>query len=308
MKKVLYISIAFIVTAVASFISTFLPNDISISSVKKYRLPVVYIPEGIRIRAIKTGEISSVAAFAFRGGSFFDARTTFVGSILIEHPQGSLLIDAGLGKDVEKHKAKAMHWLMRNLSTLETGQTVREQLSAAGINLNKIKGVIPTHTHWDHTSGLEDLDPIPVLLPNAEVTYQSKKHSISSVAHEVILKNLKSYEFANIPYMGFEKSYDFYNDGSVIIVPAPGHTPGSVIIFVNTSQGKRYAFIGDLAWLNEGIQRPAERPWLSRYLVDDNPEKIRALLIRMHNIAKYNPELIIVPAHDATSWKQLPKL
>jgi glyoxylase-like metal-dependent hydrolase (beta-lactamase superfamily II) len=37
------------------------------------------------------------------------------------------------------------------------------------------------------------------------------------------------YGFEGSPYLGFPESHDVYGDGSIVVVPAPGHTPGSVI-------------------------------------------------------------------------------
>ena len=45
-------------------------------------------------------------------------------------------------------------------------------------------------------------------------------------------------------------------DGSVVIVPEPGHTPDSIVIFVSLPSGVRYAFVGDLAWQMEGLDIP----------------------------------------------------
>ena len=108
--------------------------------------------------------------------------------------------------------------------------------------------------------------------------------------------------------MGFDKSFDIYADGSVVFVPAPGHTPGSIFAFINTSDGKRYVLIGDTAWQSEGIDHPAEKPWLSRSLVDNDPPKVRALLVRLHQLQSQFPDLIVVPAHDRRIWETLPQL
>lgn len=307
-RKIYYASVFSSIAFTMIFAWTFLPENLPVNSTAAPKLPETNIPEGIKIKGIKTGTISSTAAFAYRGGSFLDKRTTIVGSFLIEHPKGKLLIDAGFGKNINQHKGKAMHWLMRSLAELKMGKTVAEQLKKAEISQDDIKGVILTHSHWDHTSGLEDMPEIPVFLPGEEIEFIKKGEAISSVARQIILKNHKSYQYNSGSYMGFPKSHDFYKDGSIIIVPSPGHTPGSVIIFVNVSSGKRYAIIGDLVWLIEGIQRPAERPWISRNLVDENRKEIKELLVKMHKISKSNPELIIVPVHDAGVWQKLPLL
>jgi glyoxylase-like metal-dependent hydrolase (beta-lactamase superfamily II) len=91
-------------------------------------------------------------------------------------------------------------------------------------------------------------------------------------------------------------------------VPAPGHTPGSVIIFVTLPAGKRYAFIGDLVWRLEGITLREERPWLMRRLVDVDEEALRTSLLRMIAIHERYPEITIVPAHDPSGYADIPRL
>jgi glyoxylase-like metal-dependent hydrolase (beta-lactamase superfamily II) len=91
-------------------------------------------------------------------------------------------------------------------------------------------------------------------------------------------------------------------------VPAPGHTPGSVIIFVTLPTGKRYAFVGDLVWQLEGITEREERPWLMRRFVDVDQEMLRHSLLRMIAIHERYPEIAIVPAHDRRAYADIPRL
>jgi glyoxylase-like metal-dependent hydrolase (beta-lactamase superfamily II) len=62
--------------------------------------------------------------------------------------------------------------------------------------------------------------------------------------------NYQPYEFeGGGPYLGFPRSHDVWGDDSVVIVPAPGHTPDSVVVFVNLPSGTRYALVGAAAGL-----------------------------------------------------------
>jgi len=58
----------------------------------------------------------------------------------------------------------------------------------------------------------------------------------------------------------------------LVIVPAPGRTPGSIIIFITLPSGQRFAMIGDLAWQLEGVLEREERPSLQSVLGDGNPK------------------------------------
>jgi glyoxylase-like metal-dependent hydrolase (beta-lactamase superfamily II) len=116
------------------------------------------------------------------------------------------------------------------------------------------------------------------------------------------------YGFGDGPYLGFPRSRDVYGDGSIVIVPAPGHTPGSVIVFLALPSGKRYAMVGDIVWQREGITEREERPWLWRMLADADPEGVRTNILRMAAIAARFPEMVIVPAHDVRGFAEMPSL
>jgi glyoxylase-like metal-dependent hydrolase (beta-lactamase superfamily II) len=104
----------------------------------------------------------------------------------------------------------------------------------------------------------------------------------------------EEYGFEGDPYLGFPASRDVYGDGSIVVVPAFGHTPGSVIIFVTLPSRTRYAFVGDLVWQLEGITQargaPLDHPQKGRYGCRSQPRKPAELKERL-------PDLIIVPAH-----------
>jgi N-acyl homoserine lactone hydrolase len=113
------------------------------------------------------------------------------------------------------------------------------------------------------------------------------------------------YEFGNGPYLGFPSSYDVHRDGSVVVALAGGHTTGSVIVFVTLPAGKRYAFIGDVAWQLEGVRKPAQRPLLMRKLADVDAGQVREDLLRVASLAGL---MQVVPAHDVSAYAGIPPL
>lgn len=89
-------------------------------------------------------------------------------------------------------------------------------------------------------------------------------------------------------------------------VPAPGHTPGSVLVFVAVPGGTRYALLGDLAWQRVGVLEREERPWVWREAVDDDEAAVRRELVHVASLAAAFPDLVLVPAHDARAIAELP--
>jgi glyoxylase-like metal-dependent hydrolase (beta-lactamase superfamily II) len=130
---------------------------------------------------------------------------------------------------------------------------------------------------------------------------------ITAIARSVAAR-YEVYDFEGGPYLGFPRSHDVFGDGSVVVVPAPGHTPGSVIVFVALADGRRFAFVGDLAWQREGITEREERPWLMRRTADGDPAQVRDNLLRMTAVAEQFPQITLVPAHDVRGFAGLPRL
>lgn len=259
------------------------------------------------LSALVTGKMFSRAALAYQDGEFADYRVFAIGAILVRHPAGTLLFDSGFGQQVDQH-IQTMPLLMRWLSPHEPCTPVAKQLAQNGIALSSLKAVVLTHAHWDHVSGLADLAGVPVWVSDAEMAFVGSNHHATTLARQLGTASYVTYRFDSGPYQGFDASHDVFGDGSVVLVPAPGHTPGSIIAFITLSNGKRYALVGDLAWQIEGIERPAQRPWISRLVADQDAATTRATLEKMHTLKASDPALIVVPAHDARVWEALPRL
>jgi glyoxylase-like metal-dependent hydrolase (beta-lactamase superfamily II) len=254
------------------------------------------------IYQLPTGTYETRAAFAVRGGSFRDKRHFAATAILVQHPKGDLLIDAGFGSDVAAHVAELPR-IQR--APYQVTRTVSGQLDASGYNRNRLLGVLVTHSHWDHVSGLEELLQVPIWMNSGELHYAAgdpggKVFRKVSAGHEI-----HEYEFNGPPYLGFPSSFDVYGDGSVVIALAGGHTTGSVVVFVTVPSGTRFAFIGDLTWQLDGIRRRAERPLLLRKLADSDPGQVRQGLLRVIALADL---MQIVPAHDRDAYDGIPYL
>jgi glyoxylase-like metal-dependent hydrolase (beta-lactamase superfamily II) len=253
------------------------------------------------IYQLPTGTYETRAAFAVGGGKFRDKRAFAATSILVQHPKGDLLIDAGFGSDVAAHVA-LLPRIQR--APYRATKTVSEQLDASGYDQSRLLGVLVTHAHWDHVGGLDQLQ-VPIWINPGEVQYaaQSKDAKVFrrvSAGHEI-----HEYEFNGPPYLGFPSSLDVHGDGSVVIALAGGHTTGSVVVFVTVPSGKRYAFIGDLTWQLDGIRRRVERPSFVRKLADSDPEEVRQGLLRVIALTDL---MQIVPSHDCDAYDGIPHL
>jgi glyoxylase-like metal-dependent hydrolase (beta-lactamase superfamily II) len=105
--------------------------------------------------------------------------------------------------------------------------------------------------------------------------------------------------FQPVPFNGYPESLDLYQDGKVVLVPMPGHTPGSVGLFVTVDSGTVYFFIGDVAWTVAALQQGKPKFWVAGKLVDGDAQQTQSTLEKVRALMQAEPALVVVPAHDS---------
>jgi glyoxylase-like metal-dependent hydrolase (beta-lactamase superfamily II) len=298
MKKILLALLILVVLAAVLLGSTFTAAKLDLALADPtWDEPRADPPEGMRLAVLSTGEMLSKQGFSFRGGDFGTEYVSGMDVVLIEHPGGSFLLDTGFGRDVDRH-AETMPFLMRNLANYRKNKPAADRLLEAGYSLDQVDGILLSHSHWDHVSGIPDFPGVPVWVNQAERDFIAGGAEMTALVRSFPGVDYHVYDFDGGEYLGFEKSHDVFGDGSVVVVAAGGHTPGSVVTFVTLPSRRRYAFVGDLVWAHEGIEIPAERPWLARWLVDYDAAVVRREVVHLHKIHEKIPDMVFVPAHD----------
>lgn len=301
LRRLLFACGGVLLLAIALLVYSFTPQvlaeDSSLSfGIGRGRRDPVSLPD-VKLSIIKAGKMPSRESFSFRGGRWTMPYENGMAAILVRHPEGTILFDTAFGSKVSEHW-KTIPKLMRALSSYIAETPVARQLENHGIDPDEIKMAIISHSHWDHISGLDDLPRLDVWMPRVELEF-IRSHRYPGLIDQMVDRlHIHPFEFSNGPYENFDSSLDLFNDGSVVLVPLPGHTPGSTGMFVNLHSGRRYLFIGDLTWSREGIDLPAERPWLARFLVDMDDGEVRRSIVRVHALRQADASLVVVPAHD----------
>lgn len=293
-----------LLAAAGLFLRTFSAAPLPRPAPLAAELPPASPPAGMALFQLPTGITHRSAAFAYRGGSFSDKRDFAMTAVLVRHPRGDVLIDTGFGRDLDAQLG-LMPWWFRAVTSVERGRSAAEQL---GDERRRLRAVLLTHAHWDHASGLGEFAGVPVWVTAEERRFIAEGGWITAVARAARGVAYEELTFEGGPYLGFPRSHDVYGDGAIVVVPAPGHTPGSVIVFLALRDGRRYALVGDLVWQREGILEREERPWLQRLLADADAGGVRENILRMAAIAERFPEMVLLPAHDARGFESMPRL
>src|SRR5215472_1840374 len=102
-RKTIYIAAAAVVfVPLGLLLHTFSPSPLPKPEPYMGPLPSATPPQEMAVFALVTGINHRVAAFGYRGGSFFERREFSMAGALVKHPHGDLLIDTGFGRNIDQ--------------------------------------------------------------------------------------------------------------------------------------------------------------------------------------------------------------
>jgi glyoxylase-like metal-dependent hydrolase (beta-lactamase superfamily II) len=255
--------------------------------------------ESIEFSIIKTSDVTTREGLAYSGGSYGQAVKLNHVAVLVRHPQGSFLFDTGLGKDIGQQFNSDMPWWAAPFFSYGPVSSARAQLDAGGYG--PVPRVFLSHSHWDHASALAEFPEAEVWLPEAESKFLAEPHAGSVFPSQVARPGIKwvNYQFEGKPFQAFSSSLDVFGDGSAVLVPLAGHTPGSVGLYLSLPGGRRFLFVGDVVWKVGAIEQGRPKFWLASKIVDHDSEMTLASVASLKQALLASPGLVIVPAHDA---------
>lgn len=213
---------------------------------------------------------------------------------IIEHPDGVFLVDSGLAEtslDPEHFDCDpATGFVYRNLLDFRftAEQRIDRRLSDLGIDPARVKGVIVTHRHADHTEGLAHLPASATVYVGAGdwPTQQGALHCRWPKDRvPVTVPKDEGPAFDALPH-----ARPLTSDGRVAIVPLTGHTPGHLGVAVRTGSGT-VLFAGDAAF---SVRQIRERKIAG---IVEKPGDARVSLDRLAAQIQRYPTFVVA-AHD----------
>lgn len=257
----------------------------------------------VGLAIIKTSQVAVVQALLVPGGRIATTVDSNFSAFLIKHGDDYLLFDTGMGNQIDSQYMQGMPvWWRPFFKYDKPVVSARKQLDKAGIPTPK--RVILSHSHWDHAGGVLDFPEAKIGVAAAELALiQNPSVGPGGTWHSQISATSIQWEtlqFKPIPFKGYQESLDLFQDGKVVLVPMPGHTPGSVGLFVTTDSGTVYFLIGDVAWTVAALKQGTPKFWAAAKLVDGQAEQTQAALEQVRAVMLAEPTLIVIPAHDST--------
>lgn len=230
-------------------------------------------------------------------------------SFLVKAGDHTLLIDAAAGADFEEWLGLMRRWEQR-LTDVDLSTHIGAELARFQVKESDLFGVLVTHAHYDHVGGLSDFQQVKIYAPDAELEYvagieKDWQHGVMPGMMSLSQVTASPVVFDGPAVGTFPSSKDLFGDGSVILLPLPGHTPGSMAVLLPNVNGRPVLFVGDMVWNRQGLEKPSFRPRFTSNKVDWDREKLAESMHRVIALQKEVPGLLVVPSHDLIAWKEV---
>ena len=216
-----------------------------------------------------------------------------VASALLQHNQANVLFDTGCHPAVPEDPegrwgglAKLMVPIMR------PGEHVLTGLAGLGLGPDDIDVVINSHLHPDHC-GCNAFFRKATFLVHADELAAARAPGSEASGY------LTADWDQPIPFDEIEGERDVFGDGRIVLLPLPGHTPGSIGALAQLDRSGVFLLAGDTVSLRETLDTGIlpRNTW--------NPDALAKSLAEVRRIESAGATIIC--SHDAQQWASLRK-
>ena len=260
-------------------------------------------PWTMRIHALSTGTVTLKRAFLFARQDWRRQLDLFlpgpwsapmpIHCWAIEHEGRVTLVDAGETA------------LVRNIPfarfQVAPDAELPAALAAAGLDPHKVDTLVLTHMHGDHMDGAVHVHR-PALVNEVELEFSASAGArfMQKVLRQPIPTRVEFQPFAldGGPFGAFERSRSLSDDGRIVAVDTPGHTPGHISVVCIDDEGRHVLLAGDATDSLEQLR--ALRPDAIAPKPDVYVRTIETILAH----AREHPT-VFLPSHDPESVARL---
>lgn len=234
-----------------------------------------------------------------------------INAFAIEHRDGLVLFDTGIDpaivSDPNYISSSVGRFLLRRIFRFHVGadDALDSRLDAVNLAASDVSKVVISHLHFDHIGGIGHVPQAELLVSQDEWEQLAVPHPerdwILREHIELPRANWRPIDFAptNDPLLKpFGGCFDVMGDESMMLLPTPGHSPGSMSMLVRSRNLPPLLFVGDLTYelnllLNDQV------PGLG------DVDELRASFAKVRALREALPDLVVLPSHDYAAAESL---
>jgi glyoxylase-like metal-dependent hydrolase (beta-lactamase superfamily II) len=250
----------------------------------------------IRVYALGTGYIELDRASMLSDLAPGQPWTVPVLSFLVDHPRGKLLFDTGVHCQARLDPVGRLGAERVKRLTVKSGagDDVVPELSRLGVAPGDVRYVANSHLHFDHCGGNEFFPRATFLVQRPELEAARRPGFVPGY-------NPSPVDFEHpLDYQMIDGEHDVFGDGTVVLLPTYGHTPGHQSLLVRAGKGAQFVCASDACYTRENMDRDV----LPNILW--NPGVMRDSLAALRRL-RDQAGAAMVYGHDPAQWVTLPR-
>lgn len=212
---------------------------------------------------------------------------------LIDHPKGRFVFDTGMHPVLGKNPHKRLgRWADYFKIAIPPGSDISSHLQGIQIDPADMELIVSSHLHFTHAGGWE-------ALPNARVLIQKREWEAGLDPDMVVANNYNpaDYQHGHI-VKTVEGEHDIFGDGTAVVFPSFGHTPGSQSLKLKLQSGD-VVLTSDACYFKETL----DNLHLPTIIYDRKQALDTLFTYREHQRRGAK----IFYGHDAEFWKTIPQ-
>lgn len=269
------------------------------------------LPCDLRVDLLTAGWTSHPGLIARRGGGRRPVRFPALVAV-VHHPGGVILYDTGYAPRVQRAVGRGIDRVYGALLPVhvDPGETAVEQLARLDVAADDVTTIVLSHLHADHVGGLRDFPAARIVVDPRAVTAMQNARGLArlsrgwlpallpdDVAARVLDPSSLPARAADLAPLGERApARDLTGDGSVVVVPLPGHSDEHLGLLVRTRAGE-VLLLGDAVWHLRAVTH-GDLPHPVVRLITRDWAGYRRTVVDLARLSRRRPDLLLLPSHD----------
>jgi glyoxylase-like metal-dependent hydrolase (beta-lactamase superfamily II) len=238
----------------------------------------------VRINSELVGESTVPEVAVIAGGGFGPHPMVLTAYQVVYSDGSSVIIDTAMDRDLSDELSPDRTFYLERFSAVQEG-------------MRKATAIVVTHEHPDHIGGISRTP-----FPDDVLTRVVLTREQAGSTEQLEASRFEREALEQVQVIDAERTHALAP--GIVLIKAPGHTPGSLMVYVLLQDGGEFLFVGDIVWDMDNVTRLIGRPRLvTDYLLGELRGVVLEQIRMLHDFSRKNPDVHLVVSHDSSQYR-----